>query len=110
MPGETTPDRQDLTYSAGFGLTYKFSRELWLKGEFSQKWVRSNVAGNDYDDSLVPVRHPAAALKAVPRLHSAPDCIRVAGPITGRGCAAHVFSNPSISARNAGAMSSRSSA
>ena len=51
-PGQTTPDRQDLTYSAGFGLTYKFSRELWLKGEFSQKWVRSNVAGNDYDDSL----------------------------------------------------------
>ena len=53
VPGETTPDRQDLIYTAGFGLTYKFSRELWLKGEFSQKWVRSNVAGNDYDDSLI---------------------------------------------------------
>ncbi|MEJ2625613.1 MAG: outer membrane beta-barrel protein [Pseudolabrys sp.] len=51
-PGQTTPNRQDLTYSAGFGLTYKFSRELWLKGQFSQKWVRSNVSGNDYNDSL----------------------------------------------------------
>jgi len=52
VPGETTPDRQDLIYTAGFGVTYKFTRDLWLKGEFSQKWVRSNVAGNDYDDSL----------------------------------------------------------
>jgi hypothetical protein len=51
-PGQTTPDRQDLIYTAGFGVTYKFTRELWLKGEFSQKWVRSNVAGNDYNDSL----------------------------------------------------------
>ena len=51
-PGETTPDRQDLRYSAGFGLTYKVSREIWLKGEFQQNWVRSNVTGNDYDESL----------------------------------------------------------
>ena len=51
-PGETTPDRQDLRYSIGLGLTYKFSRELWLKGEFQQNWVRSNVSGNDYDASL----------------------------------------------------------
>ncbi len=50
-PGETTPDRQDLRYSAGFGLTYKLSRELWLKGEFRQDWVRSNVTGVDYDAS-----------------------------------------------------------
>ncbi len=52
VPGETTPDRQDLVYTAGYGVTYKFSRELWLNGEFSQKWVRSNVTGNDYNDSL----------------------------------------------------------
>ncbi len=51
-PGETTPDRQDLIYTAGFGMTYKISRELWLKGDFLQKWTRSNVAGNDYDESL----------------------------------------------------------
>ncbi len=51
-PGETTPDRQDLRYSAGLGLTYKLSRELWLKGQFEQNWVRSNVSGNDYDESL----------------------------------------------------------
>ena len=52
MPGETTPDREDKRYVAGLGLTYKFSREVWLNGEFQQTWVRSNVAGYDYDDSL----------------------------------------------------------
>lgn len=51
-PGATTPDRQDLIYTAGFGMTYKISRELWLKGDFLQKWTRSNVAGYDYDESL----------------------------------------------------------
>lgn len=52
VPGETTPDRQDKRYSAGLGLTYKFSRDLWLKGEFQQTWVRSNVTGYDYDESV----------------------------------------------------------
>jgi hypothetical protein len=51
-PGETTPDRQDLRYTAGVGMTYKFTREVWFKGEFQQRWVRSNVAGYDYDESL----------------------------------------------------------
>ena len=52
-PGETTPDRQDLRYTAGLGFTYKLNRNIWLKGEFRQDWVRSNVAGNDYDASTV---------------------------------------------------------
>ncbi|HZD89762.1 MAG TPA: outer membrane beta-barrel protein [Pseudolabrys sp.] len=52
VPGETTPDREDKRYTAGLGLTYKFSREIWLNGAFQQTWVRSNVAGYDYDDSL----------------------------------------------------------
>ncbi len=52
-PGETTPDRQDLRYTAGVGMTYKVTREIWLKGEFRQDWVRSNVTGNDYDASTV---------------------------------------------------------
>jgi len=47
-PGETGPDRQDLRYEAGFGLTYKLNRDVWLKGEVRRDWLHSNVAGNDY--------------------------------------------------------------
>jgi hypothetical protein len=47
-PGETSPDRQDLRYQIGFGLTYKLSREVWLKGEVRRDWLHSNVPGNDY--------------------------------------------------------------
>jgi len=52
VPGETSPDRQDLSYSVGAGLTYKINRELWLTGEFRQNWLRSNVAGNNYAESI----------------------------------------------------------
>lgn len=51
-PGGTVADRQDLRYSLGFGLTYKFSRELWLKGEVRREWLRSNVSGYNYDASV----------------------------------------------------------
>ena len=47
-PGETGPDRQDLRYEVGFGLTYKLNRDVWLKGELRRDWLHSNVAGNDY--------------------------------------------------------------
>jgi hypothetical protein len=47
-PGETSPDRQDLRYTAGFGLTYKLSREVQIKGEVRRDWLHSNVPGNDY--------------------------------------------------------------
>ena len=33
-------------------VTYKFSRELWLKGEFRQEWMRSSAPGVDYDASI----------------------------------------------------------
>jgi hypothetical protein len=44
--------REDKRYSVGTGLTYKFSRDLQLKGEFRQNWLRSNVAGNNYAESV----------------------------------------------------------
>lgn len=44
--------REDKRYSVGAGLTYKFSRDLQLKGEFRQNWLRSNVAGNNYAESM----------------------------------------------------------
>jgi len=47
-PGDTSPDRQDLRYEIGFGLTYKLSREVHLKGEVRRNWLHSNVPGNDY--------------------------------------------------------------
>jgi len=47
-PGDTSPDRQDLRYEIGFGLTYKLSREVQLKGEVRRDWLHSNVPGNDY--------------------------------------------------------------
>jgi hypothetical protein len=44
--------RNDKRYSVGAGLTYKFSREFQLKGEFRQTWQRSNVSGGDYNESV----------------------------------------------------------
>ncbi len=52
MPGETTPDRQDLRYEIGFGLTYKLSREVQIKGEVRHNWLHSNVAGSDYTSDI----------------------------------------------------------
>jgi hypothetical protein len=51
-PGETSPDRQDLRYEVGFGLTYKLSPEVQLKGEVRRNWAHSNVAGNDYTSNI----------------------------------------------------------
>lgn len=44
--------REDNRYSAGLGLTYKLNRTVWLKGDFRQDWLRSNIAGNDYTASV----------------------------------------------------------
>ena len=52
-PGSTSADRVDKRYSAGLGLTYKVDRTVWIKGEFRQDWLRSNVSGNDYSASTV---------------------------------------------------------
>jgi len=51
-PGDTSPDRQDLRYEIGFGLTYKLSREVQIKGEVRRDWTHSNVAGNDYASNI----------------------------------------------------------
>jgi hypothetical protein len=51
-PGDTSPDRQDLRYEIGFGLTYKLSREVQIKGEVRRDWLHSNVAGNDYTSNI----------------------------------------------------------
>jgi len=45
-------DRLDKRTSLAAIVTYKFSRELWLKGEFRQEWMRSNVTNVDYDASI----------------------------------------------------------
>jgi hypothetical protein len=44
--------REDKRYSVGAGLTYKVNRSLQLKGEFRQNWLHSNVAGNNYAESV----------------------------------------------------------
>lgn len=45
--------RTDKRYFASAGLTYKLSRNVALKGEFRQDWLRSNVTGADYTASAV---------------------------------------------------------
>jgi hypothetical protein len=45
-------DREDKRLSLGAALTYKFNRELSLKGEFRQDWRRSNATGVDYNASM----------------------------------------------------------
>ncbi len=45
-------DRLNQRTSLGAMITYKFSRELWLKGEYRHEWLRSNVTGVDYDASI----------------------------------------------------------
>ena len=53
VPGGTSADRVDKRYSFGAGLTYKVDRTVWIKGEFRQDWLRSNVSGVDYAASTV---------------------------------------------------------
>ena len=40
--------RQDHRYLASLGLTYKLSRDLWLKGELRQEWLSSNIPLSNY--------------------------------------------------------------
>lgn len=44
--------RFDKRYSASAALVYKLTREMQLKGEFRQNWLRSNVSGANYDESI----------------------------------------------------------
>ena len=45
-------DRLDKRTSLSAMITYKMSREFWLKGEFRQEWLRSNAPGVNYDASI----------------------------------------------------------
>jgi hypothetical protein len=45
-------DRLDHRYSIGTSLTYKMTRELWLRGEFRHEWMSSNVYDVDYQSNL----------------------------------------------------------
>jgi hypothetical protein len=47
--------RVDDRYTASVGLTYKFTREVHLKGEFRREWLRSNVQGADYTANIAMV-------------------------------------------------------
>ena len=49
---QTITDRIDNRYSFGLGLTYKIDRNVQVKGEFQQLWLRSNVTGVDYNASI----------------------------------------------------------
>lgn len=44
--------RVDHRYSLGAALTHKLGRDLWLKGEFRQHWLQSDIAGNGYSESV----------------------------------------------------------
>jgi hypothetical protein len=41
--------RDDHRYAAGALITYKLTRELWLKAEYRHEWLRSNEPANNYD-------------------------------------------------------------
>jgi len=45
--------REDQRYIALAGVTYKLTREVWLKGEFRREWLKSNVPGQDYTANIV---------------------------------------------------------
>ncbi len=45
-------NRIDHRYSIGTSLTYKFTRELWLRAEFRHDWLTSNVYAVDYQANL----------------------------------------------------------
>lgn len=45
-------DRVDNRTSLSAIVTYKYSREIWLKGEFRQEWRNSNAPGVDYAASI----------------------------------------------------------
>ena len=47
--------REDERYATSAFVTYKLTREVWLKGEYRHEWRHSNVAGNDYQADVVLV-------------------------------------------------------
>lgn len=51
----TQMERVDKRYAAAFALTYKLSRELYLKGEVRHEERKSNIPGGDYAANAVLV-------------------------------------------------------
>jgi hypothetical protein len=47
--------REDERYSASALLTYKLTREVWLKAEYRHEWLHSNTPGNDYQADVMLV-------------------------------------------------------
>jgi hypothetical protein len=47
--------RNDDRYVAALAITYKLNRNMQLKGELRQEWLRSNIPGNDYTASIALV-------------------------------------------------------
>jgi hypothetical protein len=45
-------DRFDDRYVAGATLTYKLTREIWIRGEYRHEWLRSTVEGVNYDANI----------------------------------------------------------
>jgi hypothetical protein len=45
----------DVTYEAGFGVTWKINRAAWLVGRFSQEYYKSAQPGGDYPTTTVTV-------------------------------------------------------
>jgi hypothetical protein len=46
-------DRFDNRYVVGAMITYKLSRELWLRGEYRHEWLRSTDATANYNADVV---------------------------------------------------------
>ncbi|MBN8921252.1 MAG: outer membrane beta-barrel protein [Rhizobiales bacterium] len=44
--------REDQRYLASIGVLYKLNRDIYVKGELRREWMRSNVAGVDYDANI----------------------------------------------------------
>ena len=45
--------RADERYATAALITYKLTREVWLKGEYRHEWRHSNVPGNDYQADVL---------------------------------------------------------
>jgi hypothetical protein len=45
-------NRTDNRYYISSSLTYKFTRDLWLRAEFRHDWLNSSLYGNDYQANL----------------------------------------------------------
>jgi len=45
--------RDDNRYAASALVSYKLTRELWLKAEYRHEWLRSNEPANNYDADVV---------------------------------------------------------